>query len=443
MGNNSFIDKFSAVAGRIGQQRHLGAVRDGFVSLMPLMIVGSLVTLINNLPIGRNTLLKEKLAEIPGLAWITTINGNVWWGTFGMISLFSVMAIAYYLAKSYEGNALSAALVSLAAYLSAVPQMAFITTEAGEEVAGWGFINYRYTNAQGLIVGVIIALIGTEIFVRLSRSDKLIIKMPDGVPPAVSRSFAALIPGVITIIAISFITVMIELVAKNNVFDLIYENLAKPLAKGSDTWGFGLIIVLLTHVFWVFGIHGANMFEGVLQTLNLMAVDNNTALLESGATEGFTYFSKSFLDAFVYMGGAGVCIGLVIALLVAGKSKQNRMVGRLGLLPSVFNINEPIIFGLPIVLNPIFAIPFVLAPILCFIVAYGASRMGILPAVSVVIPWTTPPILSGLFATNFKIIGPIIQVINLAISVLVYIPFVKIADRIEMKKEAQQAEAAE
>ncbi len=440
MGNYSFIDKFSAVAGRIGQQRHLGAIRDGFISLMPLMIVGSLVTLVNNLPIGRTTLLKEKLAEIPGLAWITTINGNVWWGTFGMISLFSVVAIAYYLAKSYEGNGLSAGLVCLAAYLSAVPQMAFLTPEGGEEVAGWGFINYRYTNAQGLIVAILIALIGTEIFVRLSKSDKLVIKMPEGVPPAVSRSFAALIPGVMTIIAVSFMTVMVELAVKNNIFDLIYENLSKPLAKGSDTWGFGLIIVLLTHVFWVFGIHGANMFEGVLQTLNLMAVDNNTALLESGATEGFTYFSKSFLDAFVYMGGAGVCIGLVVAILIASKSKQNRMVSRLGGLPSLFNINEPIIFGLPIVLNPIFAIPFVLAPVLGFIVAYGASRMGILPPVSVIIPWTTPPIVSGLFATNFKLIGPVIQLINLAIAVVVYIPFVKIADRIERRKEEQDHE---
>lgn len=443
-GSGSFINKFSAVAGKIGQQRHLGAIRDGFVTLMPLMIVGSLVTLINNFPIGTSKVLKEAIADNPFFSWLVTLNGNVWWGTFGMISLFAVVTIAYYLAKSYNSNALSAGIVALASYMAAVPQVAtFAPSEDIGEVTGWGFVNYKYINAQGLFVAIIVALVATEIFVRLSRTDKLVIKMPEGVPPAVSRSFAALFPGMITVLVVSLAMVLIEKVASNNVFDLIYDNLAKPLANASGSLGFGIVIVLLTHVFWMFGIHGPNMFEGILQTLNVMAIDNNSALLAQGATEGFTIFNKSFLDAFVYMGGSGVGIGLVIALLVMAKSKQNRMVGRLGLAPGLFNINEPVLFGLPIVLNPIFAIPFILAPLICLVVAYFATVLGFLPPVAVVIPWTTPPILSGLFATGFKISGPIIQIVNLAISIGLYIPFVKIADRVERRKEEMAREKAE
>lgn len=438
-----FIDKFSMIAGKIGQQRHLGAIRDGFVTLMPLMIVGSVVTLINNFPIGNGDnpdrqFLKQILAGNDWLKWITDLNGNVWWGTFGMLSILAVVTIAYYLAKSYDADRLSAAIVALASFLSAVPQMAFVALEDGTEAAGWGFINYKYVNATGLFVGIAIALIATELFVKLSKTKKLTIKMPQGVPPAVSRSFAALLPGVLTVLAVTFITVIINQLADKNVFDLITDTIMNPLTKSSGTLSFGLVIVFLTHLLWAFGIHGPNIFEGVLQPLNAIAIENNIALIAAGETNGLMIFSKSFLDAFVYMGGSGVGLGLVTAILLTSKSKQNRMVARLGSAPSFFNINEPVLFGLPIVLNPIFAIPFMLAPILCLIVAYTATAIGFLPVVRAVIPWTTPPILSGLFATGFAWQGPVIQVINLALSILVYIPFVKLADRIEVKKEERK-----
>jgi PTS system cellobiose-specific IIC component len=148
-------------------------------------------------------------------------------------------------------------------------------------------------------------------------------------------------------------------------------------------------------------------------------------------------FNKSFADAFIYMGGIGVGLGLIIALIIAGKSKQSRMIGRLGAAPALFNINEPVLFGLPIVLNPIYAIPFIIAPVISLIIAYLATAIGFLPPVCYVIPWTTPPIVSGLLATGFAWQGPVIQVINMALSILIYIPFVKVADRIEAKREQE------
>jgi len=444
--NSSIMDKFIMAAAKIGQQRHLGAIRDGFVTLMPLMIVGSIVTLINNFPIstgssGGKQFLKEILAENKFMSWLTDLNGNVWWGTFGMLSILAVVTIAYYLAKSYDSDSLSAAIISLASFMCAVPQMAIFALEDGTEAAGWGFINYNYVNASGLFVAIAIALISTEIFVRLSKSGKLVIKMPEGVPPAVSRSFAALLPGMLTVLAVTFVTVMIGKIASQNIFDLITETIMNPLTKSSGSLAFGLIIVFLTHLLWAFGIHGPNIFEGILQPLNVNAIATNTELLAAGATTGFVIFNKSFLDAFVYMGGSGVGLGLIIAILLVGKSKQNRMVARLGAAPALFNINEPVLFGLPIVLNPIFVVPFVLGPIICLIIAYGATAIGFLPVARAVIPWTTPPILSGLFVTGFAWQGPVIQVINLALSILIYIPFVKIADKAEMKKEGNQATA--
>lgn len=430
--DNGFIDKFSAVIGAVGRQRHLGAIRDGFVTIMPLMILGSLGTLINNFPVGKEKMLRDILSEVSWLKWIVTQNGNIWWGTFGLISIFAVVAIAFHLAKSYDGDGLQAAIVALSAYLCSVPQV------SGD---AWGVLHWGYLNSGALFVAIIFALGTTEIFVRLAKTDKLTIKMPGSVPPAVSRSFAALLPAIITVSAVVVITSLLNTYVAdanyNNIFAIVTNTIVSPMTTASGSFGFGLVVVLLTHVFWMFGIHGANIFEGILQPFNAIAVENNLNYLESGVGSALI-FNKSFADAFIYMGGVGVGLGLVIALLVAGKSKQNRMIGRLGAAPALFNINEPVLFGLPIVLNPIYIVPFILGPLASFVIAYAATAIGFLPPVSYIIPWTMPPILSGLMATGFAWQAPVIQMINLALSVLIYIPFVKIADRIEAKKEAAE-----
>jgi PTS system cellobiose-specific IIC component len=408
---------------------------------MPLMILGSLVTLINNIPLSTDPnapMLGGKLAEIEGLKWIKELNGNVWWGTFGLLTIFAIISIAYHLAKASDSNPLSAAITALSAYLCIAPQMSQnMVTEDGTDLGGlWGNINFAYLNATALFMGIIIALITTELFIWLSKTDKLSITMPDGVPPAVSRSFAALIPTMITILVISAIATLISVYGEINVLDWVRNKILGILTDASGTFGFGFVVVFFTHLFWLFGIHGANMFEGILQTFNATAIENNLAVLKDGLGNALI-FNKSFADAFIYMGGVGVGLGLVIALIIAGKSKQNRMIGRLGAAPGLFNINEPVLFGLPIVLNPIYIIPFLLTPIISLIIAYGATAIGFLPPASYVIPWTTPPILSGLFVTGFAWQGPVIQIINLVLSILIYIPFVKVADKIEMKREKE------
>ena len=426
---SGIIDKFSIVAGAIGRQRHLGAIRDGFVTIMPLMIAGSLFTLINRFPIGSGqdggkAYLVDLLGEIGPLQWLAEMNGNIWWGTFGLISIFAIMSIAYNLAKSHDNpNPISAGIIALSAYLCIVPQVAN---------DGWGALSWGYLNATSLFTAVIIALVSAEIFCRFSKSGKLAIKMPEGVPPAVGKSFAALIPSMLTLVLVVGLASVFNTYMNKHLLDIIKDIVVSPLKDAAGSYAFGLVVVLLTHIFWLFGIHGANMFEGILQTFNADAVAANLAAVGTGG--GIVIFNKSFADAFIYMGGAGVCLGLVIALILAGKSEQNRMTGRLGVAPALFNINEPILFGLPIVLNPIFAIPFVLAPVLNLSIAYVATRIGFLPAVQYVIPWTMPPVLSGLMATGWAWQGPIIQIINLALSIAIYIPFVKASDRIEQKR---------
>lgn len=424
-------NKIMAYAYRLGNQRHLCAIRDGFVAMMPLLVLGSMVTLINTIPGIINSMFHTEWAWPE---WLRTINGNVWWGTFDMIGLIAVFSIAYSLAKYYEADGLAAGIVSVATYLSIVPQSIVAVAEDGTEVGAWGNINRAFTNAQGLFVGIIVALLATEIFVRLKKSGKLEIKMPDGVPPAVGRSFAALFPGFITIIGLVTFFVFLEKLSGSNIFTLIKNFVSAPLLNVADSLGYALLVVLFTHVMWFFGLHGSNILEGIIQPISLQMMDANmTAFANNQPVPHIV--TKPFLDTFVYIGGAGAVLGLLLSIFLICRSKQYRMVANLSIAPNVFNINEPVIFGLPIVLNPILFVPFVIGPMIITTVSYFATAIGFVPRVIAIIPWSTPPIISGLLATGGAWQAVVLQLINIFISIVIYLPFIKAADRAEIKKE--------
>lgn len=438
------MDRLMSFFSKLGNQRHLVAIRDGFVTLMPLMIIGSLVTLVNQLPTIINEMFGTSFA-LP--AFISTLNGNIWWGTFDMIGLMALIAIAYNLAKHYDADRLAAAVVSLACYLSIVPQTITAVSDNGTEVAAWGNISRIFTNAQGLFVGIIIALVATEIFVRLKRNDKLVIKMPEGVPPAVGRSFAAIIPGGITILLVVAVTMLIERAAQAamgldapvSLFVLVTDFVSKPLLNVADSWGYALIVVVLNHVLWFFGLHGSNIIEGIIQPISLSMMEANAAAYTAG-TQIPHIVTKPFLDAFVYIGGSGAVLGMLLAIFLVCRAKQNRMVAKLSIGPSIFNINEPTIFGMPIVLNPMLFVPFVIGPCIITILSYLALSLNIVGRTVAIVPWATPPIISGFLVTGGDWKACVLQIINIAISFLIYLPFIKAADRAEIKKE-QLAEA--
>lgn len=440
------MDRLMAIFARIGSQRHLVAIRDGFVTLMPLMIIGSVVTLINQLPVIINKMFGTEVA-LP--TFLSTLNGNIWWGTFDMIGLMAVLAIAYSLAKYYESDQIAAALIALACFLSIVPQTISVVTEANETVEAWGNISHIFTNAQGLFVGIITALLSTELFVRFKRNEKLTIKMPEGVPPAVGRSFAAIIPGGLTILIMTVGYMVIERLAHlalggdtvKNIFALVTDFVSTPMMNVADTMGYALIVVFFNQVLWFFGLHGSNIIEGIIQPISLPMMEENAAALMAGKDIP-NIVTKPFLDAFVYIGGSGTVLGLLIAFLIIGKAKQNRTIAKLSIGPSAFNINEPTIFGIPIVLNPILFVPFLVAPLLVTVISYLAMSWDMVGRTVAIVPWATPPIISGFLVTGGDWRACVLQVINIAISFAIYLPFAAYADRVELKKE-KQLEAAE
>ncbi|WP_240456667.1 PTS sugar transporter subunit IIC [Virgibacillus halodenitrificans] len=413
---NKFMEKFIEIAGRIGAERHLVAIRDGFVAIMPLIIVGSLAILVNNFPPFGSFDFVAWMNGIFGEGNWQTVGGSIWNGTFAVLGLLVAFSIAYNLAKSYEVDGLSAGIISAAAYIMLVP----VTED-------WG-LNFAWLGAQGLFVAIVLSILVTELF-RVLVKSKWTIKMPEGVPEGVARSFRALIPATIILILIGFFQAIMSVFAEISVFEWIFSVIQEPLQGLGNTLPAAIIIAFLNHLLWFFGLHGTNIIGSVIEPLYLPLIQENLELFKSGVSAFDVPYTvtKPFLDSFVFMGGSGTTIALLAAIFIVIKQQKNhpyREVAKLSAPAGLFNINEPVIFGLPIVLNPVMLIPFILVPVTLTIISYVALSTGLVPKTVALVPWTTPPILSGYLVTGGSWRGIALQVFNLVLATLMYIPFI-------------------
>lgn len=410
----TFIDwmerHFVPVAAKIGSQRHLVAIRDGFAAIMPLILAGSFAVLVNN----------TLCVWIPALGFLNPINGAVWWGTFAVMTLLLVFSVGYNLAASYDEDGLAAGLIAVASFIITIPQEL--------EGVGWGYIKANYLDATALFTGLLVALIATEIFVKLTKAN-LVIKMPGDVPPSVGRAFAALIPGVITVYVFGILTAVISSMGGTSLYDIILKTIQTPLQNIGQGVGSAMLATFLITLFWFFGLHGANLLDPVMNAVYLPALQANAAAVQQGQAPQYL-LTRVFFDTYAHLGGSGATLGLIIAiLLVAKRRKDLKNLARLALPAGIFQINEPVIFGLPIVLNPILFIPFIIVEPILTLVAYLATSIGLIPPTYVAIPWTSPVGIGAFLATGGSITAGIVALVNLVIATLIYLPFVILLDR--------------
>ncbi len=428
-------EKIVPIAGRIAEQRHLQAIRDGLALGMPVLITGSIFLVLGFLPIkGYN----EFMAGIFGQAWLTKLLYPVG-ATFDIMAIYASIGIAYRLAQSYNVDPLQAGALSLASFLLATPFNVLFQPEGIEEafVVG-GVIPKVYMGSKGLFVAIIIAILSTEIYRFIIQKD-IVIKMPEGVPPAVSKSFTALIPSIIAITAVWLLRIGIEATSFENIHEIIGTLLQKPLsAIGASLTG-AVICVFLIGFFWSFGLHGYDMVGAVMSPIWLALLDENRMAFQANPNAVLpNIISSQFFLIFIFLGGAGATLALALLSATRSKSKQLRNLGNLSFWSSLFNINEPVIFGTPIVMNPILAIPFILVPIILTIVTYVSMKVGfVAKPIGISVPWTTPIGISGYLATGGKISGAVIQIINLILAVLIYYPFFKSWDNKLLEQESK------
>lgn len=417
---------FLPLAEKIGRNKYLIAVRDGFLLSMPLLIVGSFFLLIANFPIpGWN----EFWAQFFGENWGTYFEKPTD-ATFSIMALLAVIGIGYSFSEQMNVDRLFGAAISLVSWFLIMPYEILV----GDTVVSG--IPLAWVGSRGIFIGIICAFLSVHIYAWVNKKG-WVIKMPEGVPPTVTKSFAALIPAGVTVLVFFVINIIFGMTSYGNAFNFIFTILQTPLLSLGNTMGAMVIAYLFLNFFWFFGVNGGSVvgavFNPVLQTLSA----ENLEAFQSGNPLP-NIISQQFQDLFATFGGSGSTLSLIIAMLLFCRSQRVKKLGKLSFIPGIFGINEPLVFGLPIVLNPTILLPFVLVPTLNIIIAYTAMNIGFVPYCSgVAIPWTTPVIISGFLATGWQ--GAVLQFLLLIGGVFIYMPFIKIMDKQYLSEEANAA----
>lgn len=422
---NKFMDflaeKIMPVAAKLGQNKYLTTLRDAFMLSFPLTMFGSLVVVINNLPFFSSAT-QSTLGNLFGSGQNATM---------AIMSVFVTIGIGYYWAIQHEVDGIFCGIISLASFLILTPF--FLTTEMGEEVSS--VLALDRLGAKGMFLGIIVAFISAKLYVWFNKKG-YVIKMPDGVPPAVSRSFSALIPAIGTLSFFLILNAVVIGVFSTNLHDVIYNVIQKPLTGLGTSLPGTVIAVFFVQFLWFFGLHGQVIVNSVFEPFwqaNMLDNANLTAQSATALAENGHIVTKSFMDTFtVGLGGSGSTLIVVLMMAFIMKNKQYRDVGRLALAPGIFNVNEPVIFGLPIVMNAAIFIPWLIAPLVSVVLAYFSFSTGLVPLTTgAQVPWTVPVVISGFLATN-SIMGSLLQIVQMAVIGLLWFPFLKLVDKSEV-----------
>ncbi|MGX7074862.1 PTS sugar transporter subunit IIC [Globicatella sanguinis] len=442
---SQFMDeKLSTPMARLAEQRHLRAIRDGIIATLPLIIVASMFLVLAFLP--------NSLPQDWGITQFLSANaGKILLPhrvSMYIMTLYAVFGIGHSLAGSYKLDPLSGGILAeLAFLLTITPKMAPVASEGVLKLAESNAELQDYINAvpggfnlpmanlgsAGMFVGILSAFFAVEVY-RFTQKSGFKLSMPPQVPASVARSFEALTPTVIILLVLSTITYFIG-------FDLhqIVGKLVEPLIKASDTLPSALIIVLLAQFFWSFGIHGWSIVGALARPLWLVLIDQNTLAFSNNEAVVNTA-AEPFYQWFVMVGGSGATLGLAILFAFFAKSAYGKSLGKTAFIPSIFNINEPMIFGAPLVLNPMLIIPFILVPVLNTLIAWGAFSMGLVNRVVATAPWTLPGPIGAFLATGSDIRASLLSIFLIVLSVAIYYPFFKMYDNKLLAEETEGTE---
>ena len=409
---------------RLESNIYLRAIQRGLLFSLPLIIVGAVSLCILNLP---SPTMGSFLDGIFGEGWRTFFSTIVQ-ATMGISSLTVVCAIAlnitvFFNAQKKSGskphiNPIMAAMVALSCY--------FMLIGTPESWVG------TFSMSQGLITAIVTSVAINFVFLHLASCRFLHLSFNSVGHDQATFQVLSLVPAsILTIIFFAGVRISILNLFPNGLD--VSEVLIKTLfGDGSGELGFGLIYTGLSQLFWFFGIHGPNILFSLEQgTLHVAAMENIQAFMAHTAPQHIV--TKGFLDSFVYMGGSGGTLGLILAVFLKSRDPGNRRLCYIALLPALCNVNEPLLFGIPLVFNPLYFIPFLLGPVINLFTAYAATAFDLVPKTIASVHWTTPPLISGYIATG-SIAGTMLQVVNLAVSTAIYVPFIMLAEALHKRQ---------
>lgn len=406
------------IANKVEQQKHLQAIKDGMIAVIPILIVGS----ISLLPIAFMNLLGSG-PVYDFLAAHSNIITYVGMFTNDMLSIYTAMFIAVALAKRYDICNNQTAATAIMVHLI----LCGLSIEGGMDIS--------YLGSSGLFTSIISAILSVEV-TRLMVKKKIVIKLPDCVPPMVGESFTALIPLCVNALIASIIA-NVSLAVSGQVFPAFVMSILAPAISTMDTLPALLIVMFLTQLLWFFGLHGPSITSAVWASFAIAYGAENIAAAAAGqsVTHIFTF---GLYYGILSVSGSGLTLGLVL-MMMRSKSKTLKSIGAVSIVPSIFGINEPLIFGMPILLNPFMFIPFVFGPLVVTAITWFSMSSGLVGMPITNPPGFLPPGVSAYLLTlDWKAV--VLVFVNLVVMALIYYPFFKAMEAEEVKKE--QGEAA-
>jgi cellobiose PTS system EIIC component len=423
----SFVDKFVDFSARLANQVHLRSLRDAFAAVMPIFILAGLAVLVNNVV----------------FPWIlegeTLVRFKVWGeavinGTLNIAALLIAPMTAWSLARNRNfDNPVSAVVIALSSYIMMMPMHLDVVPDGAKAtVTVSQILSFANIGSTGIFAGVIIGLLSTELFIRIARIEKLNISLGENVPPAVGKSFSALIPTIITLSSFAIVAALLANLLHTDLIHLITTLIQQPLRLINTSLPGTIFIYSFGNFLFTLGIHQSVVNGVILEPFLLINTNENMLAFANGQPIPHI-INNIFVPTFGMIGGTGSTISLLLAIFIFSRQKSAKQVARLSISPGLFNINEPVIFGLPIVFNLPLMIPFVLLPAIGIYFAWLCTTLGWMSRCVVMIPWTTPPILSAWLATAGDWRAVVVQLIIIIFGVFFYLPFLKIAERVALR----------
>ena len=383
------------------------SIKKGFILIVPIAMIGAISSLLSGFPLP----VVQNFIEWTG--WLSKVLTILYKGSTGLISIYLVLAVSYYYSKAISGTS--------SFYRIIVMMVSFASFAAAFGTAN-GALEIEYFGTHGIFTAILCAIFSTKMFYfiseRLSRSIRY---YAQGASIGFQMALSSILPAILCVSVFSLFNLLLNYVFHvNNLNELIVSLFTSLFYICPDGLASVILYIFLTHFLWLFGIHGSN---AILEVFFKVFMSEGSVI---------TY---SFMDVFALQGGSGGTISLVIALLLFSKYESNRQLAKTSLPYSIFNINEMILYGMPIVFNPIMAIPFLVVPVVSILIAYGFVALGLMDT-GFNVGWTVPPLISGYMATS-SFLGLLVQVIIIAAGVIIYVPFIKYTEYMQTERENQ------
>lgn len=411
-----------SISSKVETNKYLGSIKEAFTMFVPFIIVGSFGSMLNILVSGANGLAQW----IPLLSNLSPAFTAINFVTISCMSLPIAFLIGYKLAEKENLPQLESGLIGLLSYLAVYPNTISTVVEGLKDPVVLNGLGAGVIGAQGLFVSMIMSMVAVKFFGLLTNIDAIKIKMPDSVPTGIARSFNILIPIFIIITAFSVGGCLFNTFTGNYLNVWIYNIIQLPLQALANTTGGILVLALVNQLFWFLGIHGGMVIEGVRGPLSAAGLAENISAVQAGGV-ATNILTRGFWTSFVVVGGGGITLSLLIAIFIFSKREDHKSIAKFSLIPGICGINEPVVFGLPLVLNPIFAIPFILNSVIAAFIAVVATNIGFLTCGVLDCPPGLPVFVTGFI--SYGIHGIIVQAIILIVTFIIWVPFVLMSNK--------------